>query len=138
MSTTVWKSIPQIDPTAFNLITNSSDYCTHAVKTKRRNYNVQEQKKRAKTNHKRSKCNSVDLLTPTPQKLEGRSLIRVQLTSFVFPNGPKTSTIARLMRVNFFAKAKINIGNFPLRHWKTIEILKIIRFQSLNFTSKPN
>ena len=22
-------------------------------------------------------------------------------------------------------------------HWKTIEILKIVRFQSLNFTSKP-
>ena len=38
---------------------------------------------------------------------------------------------------DFFAKTKINIGNFPLRHWKTIVILKIIRFQSLNFTSKP-
>ena len=33
-------------------------------------------KKGAKTNHKRSKCNSVDLLTPTPQRLKGRSLIR--------------------------------------------------------------
>ena len=29
------------------------------------------------------------------------------------------------------------LGNLPLRHWKTIEILQIVRFQSLNFTSKP-
>ena len=57
--------------------------------------------------------------------------------SFVFPNGPGTSTIERLMRVNFFAKTKTNIGNLPLSRWKTIEILKIVRFQSLNFTSKP-
>ena len=39
------------------------------------------------------------------------------------------------MRVNFFAKTKTNIGNLPLSRWKTIEILKIVRFQSLNFTS---
>ena len=45
--------------------------------------------------------------------------------------------IARLMWVNFFANAKTNIGNLPLSHWKTIEILKTVRFQSLNFTSKP-
>ena len=41
------------------------------------------------------------------------------------------------MRVNFFAKTKTNIGNLPLSRCKTIEILKIVRFQSLNFTSKP-
>ena len=43
--------------------------------------------------------------------------------------------IARLMRVNFFTKT--NIGNLPRSRWKTIEILKTVRFQSLNFTSKP-
>ena len=32
---------------------------------------------------------------------------------------------------------KQNIFNLPLSQWKTIEILKIVRFQSLNFTSKP-
>ena len=37
----------------------------------------------------------------------------------------------------FFAKTKTNVGNFPLSRWKTVEILKIVRFQSLNFTSKP-
>ena len=41
------------------------------------------------------------------------------------------------MRVNFFAETKTNIGNLPLSRWKTIEILKIVRFQSLNFISKP-
>jgi len=41
------------------------------------------------------------------------------------------------MQVNFFAKTKTNIGNLPLTRWKTIEILKILRFQSLNFTGKP-
>ena len=41
------------------------------------------------------------------------------------------------MRVNFFAKTKTNIANLPLIRWKTIEIFKIVRFQSLNFTSKP-
>ena len=40
------------------------------------------------------------------------------------------------MRVNFFTKTKTNIGNLPPSRWKTIEILKIVRFQSLNFTSK--
>ena len=41
------------------------------------------------------------------------------------------------MRVYIFAKTKTNIGNIPLRHWKTIEISKIVGFQSLNYTSKP-
>ena len=41
------------------------------------------------------------------------------------------------MRVNFFTKTKTNIGNLPRSSWKTIEILKTVRFQSLNFTSKP-
>ena len=41
------------------------------------------------------------------------------------------------MRVNVFAKTKTNIGNLLLSRWKTIEILKTVRFQSLNFTSKP-
>ena len=59
------------------------------------------------------------------------------MTSFVFPGGPGTSAIVRLMRVNFFAKTKTNIDNLPLSRWKTIEISKIVRFQSLNFTSKP-
>ena len=40
------------------------------------------------------------------------------------------------MRVNFFTKTKTNIGNLSPSRWKTIEILKIVRFQSLNFTSK--
>ena len=53
------------------------------------------------------------------------------MTSFVFPNGPGTTTIANAGQLDFFAKT------IPLRHWKTIVILKIIRFQSLNFTSKP-
>ena len=34
-------------------------------------------------------------------------------------------------------KKKTNIGNLLLSRWKTIEILKTVRFQSLNFTSKP-
>ena len=36
-------------------------------------------------------------------------------TSFTFPEGPGTSTIVRLMRVNFFAKTKTktNRGNLP-------------------------
>ena len=54
-----------------------------------------------------------------------------------FSDGPGTSTIAKLMRVNFFAKTKTNVGNMPLNRWKTIEILKAVRLQSLNFTSKP-
>ena len=29
------------------------------------------------------------------------------------------------------------MGNLPLSLWKTIEVSKIVRFQSLNFTSKP-
>ena len=59
------------------------------------------------------------------------------MASFVFPDGPGTSAIARLMRVNFFEKkTKPNIDNLPLSRWKTIEISKIVRFQSLNFTSK--
>ena len=43
--------------------------------------------------------------------------------------------IARLMRVNFSAKTKTNIGKLRLSRWKTIQIMKIIRFQSSNFTS---
>ena len=56
---------------------------------------------------------------------------------FLIPRRSWTSTIERLMRVNFFAKTKPNKGNLPLSRWKTIEILKTERFQSLNFTSKP-
>ena len=44
--------------------------------------------------------------------------------------------MARLMRVNFFAETKPNIVNLPLSRWKTIEILKIVRFQRLHFISK--
>ena len=44
--------------------------------------------------------------------------------------------IARLMQVNFFAKTKIDMDDLPLSH-RTIEFLKIVRFQSLNFTSEP-
>ena len=37
------------------------------------------------------------------------------MASFVFPDGPGTSAIARLMRVNFFEKkTKTNIDNLPL------------------------
>ena len=46
------------------------------------------------------------------------------------------STIARLVPVNLFAKTKTNIGNLLLSHGKTIEILKIVTFQNLNFISK--
>ena len=60
------------------------------------------------------------------------------MASLVFPDGPGTSAIARLMRVNFFAKTKTNIDNLQLSRWKTIEIdSKIVRFQRLNFSSKP-
>ena len=45
--------------------------------------------------------------------------------------------IARLMQVNFFAKTKTNMDDLPLSHRTTIEFLKIVRFQSLNFTSEP-
>ena len=45
VSTTVLKSTAQVDSTAFILITNSSEYYTHVVKTKRGNYNVQDQKR---------------------------------------------------------------------------------------------
>ena len=34
-------------------------------------------------------------------------------------------------------KNKTNRGNLPLSRWKTMEISEIVRFQSLNFTSKP-
>ena len=34
-------------------------------------------------------------------------------------------------------KNKTNMGNLPLSCWKKIEIFKIVRFQSLIFTSKP-
>ena len=37
----------------------------------------------------------------------------------------------------FEKKKKKNIDNLPLSRWKMIEISKIVRFQSLNFTSKP-
>ena len=43
--------------------------------------------------------------------------------------------IARLMRVNFLEKTKTNIGKLRLSRWKTIQIMKLIRFQSSNFTS---
>ena len=42
-----------------------------------------------------------------------------------------------LMQVNFFAKTKTNMSNLPPSRWKTTEILKIVKFQSLNFNSKP-
>ena len=41
--------------------------------------------------------------------------------------------IARLMLVNFLTKTK-KIGELRLSRWKTIQIMKIIRFQSSNFT----
>ena len=41
---------------------------------------------------------------------------------------PGASTIAKLMRVNFFAKTKTNKGNMPMSRWKTIEIFKTVRF----------
>ena len=44
--------------------------------------------------------------------------------------------IARLMRVNFLAKTKTNRGKLRLSHSKMIEIMKVVRFQSLNYTSK--
>ena len=44
--------------------------------------------------------------------------------------------IARLMRVNFSAKIKTNKGKLRLSHSKMIEIMKIVRFQSFNYTSK--
>ena len=40
-----------------------------------------------------------------------------------------------LMRVNLLAKTKAYIGKLRLSRWKTIEIMKIIRFQSLKVTS---
>ena len=46
------------------------------------------------------------------------------------------SMIARLMRVNFSAKIKTNKGKLRLSHSKMIEIMKIVRFQSFNYTSK--
>ena len=61
----------------------------------------------------------------------------LQYGSFVFPDSPRTSTIARLMRVKFFTKTKTNIGNLLRSRWKMIEISKKVRSQSLNFTIKP-
>ena len=61
----------------------------------------------------------------------------LQYGSFVFPGSPRTSTIARLMRVKFFTKTKTNIGNLLRSRWKMIEISKKVRSQSLNFTIKP-
>ena len=60
----------------------------------------------------------------------------VLIGKFCIPDGSGMSTIARLVRVNFFAKTKTNIGNLLLSHWKTKEILKIVTFQNLNFISK--
>ena len=57
------------------------------------------------------------------------------IAKFRIPDGSGTSVIARLMRVNFLAKTKTNIGKLRLSRWKTIQIMKIIRFQSSNFTS---
>ena len=45
------------------------------------------------------------------------------------------SMIARLMRVNYLAKTK-RIRKLRLSRWKTIEIMKVIRFQSSNLNSK--
>ena len=39
------------------------------------------------------------------------------------------------MRVNLLAETKAYIGKLRLSRWKTIEIMKIIRFQSLKVTS---
>ena len=61
----------------------------------------------------------------------------LQYGSFVFPDSPRTSTIARLMPVKFFTKTKTNIGNLLRSRWKMIEISKKVRSQSLNFTIKP-
>ena len=47
------------------------------------------------------------------------------------------TALGRAWVFNFFTKTKTNIGNLPLSRRKTIEILKEVRFQSLNFTSKP-
>ena len=44
------------------------------------------------------------------------------------------SMTARLMRVNYLAKTK-RIRKLRLSRWKTIAIMKIIRFQSSNFNS---
>ena len=44
------------------------------------------------------------------------------------------SITARLMRVNYLAKTK-RIRKLRLSRWKTIAIMKIIRFQSSNFNS---
>ena len=44
------------------------------------------------------------------------------------------SITARLMRVNYLAKKK-RIRKLRLSRWKTIAIMKIIRFQSSNFNS---
>ena len=44
------------------------------------------------------------------------------------------SMIARLMRVNYLAKTK-RIRKLRLSRWKTIEIMKVIRFQSSNLNS---
>ena len=57
------------------------------------------------------------------------------IAKFRIPDASGTSVIARLMRVNFLAKTKTNIGKLRLSRWKTIQIMKIIRFQSSNFTS---
>lgn len=46
------------------------------------------------------------------------------------------SMIVRLMRFNFLDNTKTNIGKLRLGRWKTIEIMKIIGFQSPNFTGK--
>ena len=44
------------------------------------------------------------------------------------------SMIARLMRVNYLTKTK-RIRKLRLSRWKTIEIMKVIRFQSSNLNS---
>ena len=41
------------------------------------------------------------------------------------------------MRVNVFAKTKTKTGNFHAEALENDEILKIVRFQRLNFTSEP-
>ena len=48
------------------------------------------------------------------EKDEGELKDRLGKFWIEFPDGPGASTIARLIRVNFFSKTKTNIGNMPM------------------------
>ena len=67
--------------------------------------------------------------TKTEKKEEDEGELEDRLGKFriELPDGPGASTIAKLMRVNFFAKTKTNKGNMPICQFQRHKILHSLR-----------